>query len=110
MPRGQKRRDKRKLERQGVDIPWTVETFRRPGAWDRAQLQSAGAYCHNGTVGIRRYRITVEEIDEPVEVLRERVQDLWDRATNMHDWRPLREAAAALDYELKGNPGGKRGT
>ena len=33
----------------------------------------------NGMCLIRRFKVTVEEIDEPVEVLAERLIDLWNR-------------------------------
>lgn len=55
----------------------------------------------NGKVSVRRYRVTVEELEEPVEIIRERILALWKGSTNHHHWEPLRAAAAKVGLELK---------
>lgn len=68
---------------------------------DRALL--SGSMVGNFGVKFRRYRITVEVIDEPVDVLKARLVKLWRGTSNHHD-RPKLVAAAktigvALDPE-----------
>lgn len=54
----------------------------------------------NGSVSIRRYRITVELIDESKEVLAERLRMLWRGTTNGYDQDTLLREAKRLGVEL----------
>lgn len=54
----------------------------------------------NSHVSIRRYRITVELIDEPKEVLAERLRMLWRGTTNGYDQDTLLREAKKLDITL----------
>lgn len=54
----------------------------------------------NSHASIRRYRITVELIDEPKEVLAERLRMLWRGTTNGYDQDTLLREAKRLDVEL----------
>jgi len=92
------------------EFPRVLETFHRVGDWDLNRLTENGHSIFNGVVSLRRYRITVEEIVEPKEVLTARLQDLWDRSDNHHEWGPLKCTAHGLGYELKGSAGSKRKT
>lgn len=82
-----------------------IETFRDISGYQIRQLVHDEPSCFNGIVSIKRYRITVEEIEEPAEVLQARVQALWDECDNHHNWQPLKSVAAGLGYELKGKFG-----
>ena len=44
--------------------------------------------------------MTVEEIEEPKEVLIERLRKLWSECDNHHHWGPLKATAAELGIEL----------
>ena len=61
----------------------------------------------NGMVHFRRYRITVDLIDEPKEILIERLKILWENETNSHQYDPIRAAALGLGCELEANDFGK---
>lgn len=61
----------------------------------------------NGIVSFRKWRFTAELVEEPTEVLAERLQHLWDHTRNTHHWQPLRKAAASIGYELQGSPGSR---
>lgn len=37
----------------------------------------------NGMCLVRRYQVTVQEIDEPIYVLQERLQELWDNRQSL---------------------------
>jgi hypothetical protein len=63
--------------------------------------------CFNGMVKIKKYKVTKELIQEPIEVLQERLQSLWDHSNNYHDHLPLANMAKSLNYELKGERGSK---
>lgn len=79
----------------------SFETFRDIGSFEQSQLTTKEPYCFNGSVGIRRYRVTVEEIDDPPKVLEARLRKLWREEDNHHHWGPLQAAAAKLGIELK---------
>lgn len=76
--------------------PLLVRTFTDPW-WNVTRCANDAPTVMNGIVAIRRYEIRVELIEEPVEVLRERLKTLW-RTTerNSHTWDPMRRAAADL--------------
>lgn len=80
-----------------------IETFRKIGNYELGSLTAPEPSCFNGRVSIRRYRVTVELIDEPEEVLQARVQKLWDECNNSHHWGPLQEAAKSLNLDLNFN-------
>lgn len=86
----------------------SIETFRDVRGYSLHSLMAHEPSCFNGYVCIRKYRVTVEEIDEPNEVLAARLQGLWDRADNHHHMRPLKAVAAQLGYELTGEFGNSR--
>ena len=77
-------------------FPRTYETYGDPRyAIERHYRPEPTAF--NGIIEIRRYRITVELIDEPVEVLRERLKKLWrETERSMHRWDPMRAEALKL--------------
>lgn len=79
---------------------YSFETFRRIGTWQLQQLEASEPSCFNGEVAIRKYRITVEEVDEPKAVLEQRLRKLWRECDNHHHWAPLQAVAAKLGITL----------
>ena len=77
------------------------ETFRPIDQFGQRGLQSEQPSCFNGRVSIRKYRVVVEVIDEPDEIMIARLRKLWIECDNMHQWQPLRAAAKRLGVELK---------
>lgn len=74
--------------------PKVIETYREPRQHDLEQTEPS---AFNGEVRIRRYRVTVELIEEPIDVLRDRLRQLWRTEEPMHHrWEPMREMAATL--------------
>ena len=67
-------------------------------AWKRDMSTSPSSF--NGEVSIRKYRVTVELLDEPKEVLAERLLGLWRHCDNHHHVDPLRAEARKLGIEL----------
>ena len=86
------------------EFPKVFETFTRVGDWEVRRLKQDSPSCFNGAVSVRRYRITIEKIEEPIEVLQARLQELWENCDNHHEWGSLKSEAARLGYELKGQP------
>lgn len=75
-----------------------IETYRDPrGFWLNEVLQKEPS-AFNSQVRVRKYRVTVELIDEPDDVIRDRIQKLWNECTNHHQWPSLR--AQAKKYGL----------
>jgi hypothetical protein len=81
------------------------ETFRKVGSYESSQLTQDQPSCMNGDVRYKRYRVTFEEIVEPVEVYRDRITKMWKEGEfNQHHWDPLRRAGAEVgltDQDLK---------
>ena len=84
------------------------ETFRTIGSFERGQITQAEPSCFNGFVRIHKYKITVEVIAEPIEVLEQRLQKLWDECNNHHHVEPLRKAAKEIGYVFTNSSGTKR--
>lgn len=47
-------------------------------------------------VRIKKYRVTIEEIEEPIEVLQDRVKRMWAENQNLHSYAHLEKAAKKL--------------
>ena len=87
-----------------VDERIEFETFRKP-SW-----YLLGAPCNepnaiNGRVDVIKWRVIVERVEEPDEVIRERIGELWNKCTNHHQWTSLREVGKhygmVLEYGKK---------
>lgn len=81
----------------------SFETFQRISQFQIDRLTDNEPYCYNDIVAIKKYRVTIEEIEEPKSVLEERLLKLWHKCDNHHHWLPLKSAARALGIELKHN-------
>lgn len=77
-----------------------AEVFRLPWSLRSDLRDSQEPSSFNGTVEVRRYRVTVEEIPEPDDVIAARLTKLWEECANHHHWRPLRHEAAKIGLEL----------
>ena len=77
-----------------------IETFRDIRGWFLDNLIQKEPSCFNSILSIKKYRVTVEEIEEPKEVLIERLQKLWDECQNHHHWSVLKTAAKELGITL----------
>jgi hypothetical protein len=64
--------------------------------------------CFNGIVRIKKYRVTIEEIDEPVETLTSRLEFLFRTSDNHHHYWPLTLTAEKLGYKFTGSFGQDR--
>lgn len=83
------------------------ETFLPLSSWHRSQLEDKVPSAVN-KVRVRKYRVVWEEIEEPVEVIRERIQKLWNECTSHHRWAGLRAAAKEVGLELSHETRGKK--
>lgn len=81
----------------------TIEGYGTP----RVDLPSA-PYCFNGAAHVFRYRVTIERVEEPAEVLRARIQELCETSDNSHDMPALRAVAAEAGVEIAPAQWGKR--
>lgn len=88
------------------DYPKIYESFLEPMAFNISIKEQAS--CFNGMVNVRKFRTTVEMIDEPLEIIQQRIQDLWDNSANHHDSLPLENTAKKYNYTLIGNRGNKK--
>ena len=77
------------------------ETFRRISSYEIGSMTRNCPTCFNGSVEVKRYRVTIEEIEEPDDVIRERLQKLWDECNNYNNRDPLRSVAMRYGLDLK---------
>ncbi len=85
------------------------DTFRELGFYYQNSITQENPSVFNREVNIVKTRVTFEVVDEPIEVLQERLQGLWDKEGNHHSRQPLRDYAKILNYEFVGQMGNKRG-
>lgn len=93
-----------KRKTKTVEIPDKVsfETFRDPrGSYNIGNMTEKEPSCFNGKVSIRKFKVTIELIDEPVEVIQERIKQLWAKCNNYHHWEPLKDVGKKYGIELK---------
>lgn len=87
--------------------PMMFTTFQDPEfAVRRSVLIAPNVW--NGEVHVRQYIVTIERMEEPKEVIRARLQKLFEESENHHEWGPLQGAAHSVGVELAGSPGAKR--
>jgi len=80
--------------------PQVFATFKHIGQWQRERLTQKDPDCFNQVVSVKRYLITVAEIEEPIGVIQQRIRHLWEHSDNANDMGPLREAAAEVGLDL----------
>lgn len=86
----------------------SFETFRKIGLYDINNIKKEKPSCFNSIVEFKKYKVTIEEVEESNDVLAERLQKLWDDCDNYHHWQSLKNAAESIGYKLNGSAGSKR--
>lgn len=76
-----------------------LETFGNPEA-QIARLLNQEPSVFNGEVRVERYRITIERIDEPAEVMKERLQQLLAQPGHIDKNKHVRREAQRLGIVL----------
>lgn len=84
-----------------------IETFRDPRGYTLDGLVQNEPSAFNGHVRVHRFRVSVELIPEPDEVIHDRLEKLWVESDNHHDCVPLEYAAHKIGYAFNGKFGEK---
>lgn len=79
-----------------------VETFGKPSDFQIRAITHAEPYVHNGEVHVERYRVTIERIDEPEEVIKERLEALLQQKHHIDTPKAIRAKARSLGLTLDG--------
>lgn len=79
----------------------SFESYRAIGSFELMNLTQKEPSCFNGMVRVVKYKITVEEIEEPRDVIQARIQKLWDRNTNYHNWGCLERIGKIYGMNLR---------
>ena len=74
------------------------ETFKKLGPYERTSLLQKDPSMGSKSVRVVKYKVTVEKIDEPLDVIRARIRKLWDERDDWQDQSSL--LAAAKDYNI----------
>lgn len=77
------------------------ETFRDIGTFEMRQLTQDEPSCFNGRVRVVKYRVTVEKVEEPIEVIHARLQKMWDECSNHHHREPLAHMGLKYGIDLR---------
>lgn len=93
-------RKKTQSEPQPEPKTMVFETFLQIGSYEIGNMKRDDPSCFNGNVSVKRYRVTIEEIEDPDDVIRARLQKLWDECDNHHHREPLRAVAKRYGLEL----------
>lgn len=95
----------KKLSKEAVEpeYPKVVISYSPP----QLNYVSMEPNVFNNRVSWRKYKTTIEVVDEPLETLQERLELLWSESDNHHHYWPLMEAAKEIDYKFKGSFGSK---
>ncbi len=98
------------LIREGLPVPASSHSLLSFGRSTPTLYINLHPSSDNGEVQIVRFKqtLTIEVVQEPLEIYCERLQSLWDMCDSHRHWQPLRKAAAELGYALVGEPGNKR--
>ena len=86
----------------------SFETFSEIGTYEINNLTRENPTCFNGMVRIKKYKITIELIEESKDVYAKRLQKLWDESDNHHDSQPIESTAHKFGIQLQGSRGSKR--
>ncbi len=78
-----------------------IEVFGEPNDYLLQHLGSKEPRVWNGGVAVKRYRVTVEEIDEPKDVLKQRLQALLLKRGHISDPESIRAEAKRLGITLE---------
>jgi hypothetical protein len=97
---GMKKKNLTKRETPQPQFPQVLETFRCPVPYWLGQISEQSPSCFNDRVQVRKYRVTVELIDEPKEAIAARIQKLWVESDNYHHREPLRRVADEYGVSL----------
>ena len=79
----------------------SFETFRKLGSYERMNLLQKEPSRFNANVRVVKYKITVEQIDEPLDVIQARIKKLWDECDNRNDRPALKEVAKKYNMDLE---------
>lgn len=77
-------------------------TFRDVEGYNMNSFKQESPSCFNGMVRVEKYKITVEKIDEPIEVIQDRIISLWKKSNNHHDYYPIKACAERFGVSLEG--------
>jgi hypothetical protein len=81
-------------------FPRVYEGLGEPCLWGLNHWAGNNPSAFNGIVQVEKFRVTVDRVEEPVEVIRERIAKLWAECENHHHWAPLHAKAAKYGMEL----------
>ncbi len=61
-----------------MDDKIVFETFQEIGSYEINNMTRDEPTCFNGYVRVKKYKVTIEEVHEPIDIIARRVQKLWD--------------------------------
>lgn len=74
------------------------------GYWLSSQRKDSPS-CFNGYVSVYKWKISIEKVEEPIEVIQERLETLYRQSDNHHDYQPLQNFVKSIGYTFTGKFG-----
>lgn len=102
MPKKKSSKTKTTVVVQPPKYPKVVETWGEPSFTWNTFWTEMPTDAINGNIKIERYRVTVEKIEEPIEVLRARLLKLWRTDEhNPHHYEAFQHWAEKLGMDFQ---------
>lgn len=79
----------------------TFETFKPIDYYHQSNLIQSEPSSFNGMVRVVKYRVTIDEVEEADEVIKERIQNLWNANTKRNNVPSLLATAKKYGLELQ---------
>jgi len=76
------------------------ETFKEFSNYEIRNLTRCEPSCFNGDVQVIKYKVTIQVVKESDDIIKARIQKMWDECENHHHWTPLKATAKKYGLEL----------
>jgi hypothetical protein len=86
-----------------------IITFRNMDDYSLGNLKQQEPSCFNSIIRVIKYKITIEEIQEPKELICERLEKLYVECDDWRNREALDSVAKKYKYNFKEAFGSKRG-
>lgn len=80
-----------------------IETFFPIEDYEILNWENYQPSCVNGSLNIEKYRITIEKIDEPKQIIKDRLRLLLRKCKNFHHYEAFQKKAKKLNIKINMN-------
>jgi hypothetical protein len=81
------------------------ETFYDIGNYEINNLKQEQPSTFNGMCRIRKLKVTIELVEEPIDIIHARLEEVWLHCDNWHNRECIEAEARRYNYTFKGDFG-----